>query len=93
MKTAESILKNVEEIAQINGVDFSVVIFNDAIQAMKEYADEYHRERLREKYKPSLCKGCRYWTVVDVLGGEYCRVLEKSVASPRDDYKHKDCPI
>lgn len=41
MKTAEEILKNKEEIAQIQGVDFSVIIFNDAIQAMKEYAKQY----------------------------------------------------
>ena len=65
----------------------------DVIDAMKEYANEYHLSHLRNKYNPSFCKACKYWTVIDSLGGEYCRVLQKSVASPRDDYKHKDCPL
>lgn len=41
MKTAAEILKDKEEIAQIQGIDFSVIIFNDAIQAMEEYAKQY----------------------------------------------------
>jgi hypothetical protein len=41
MRTALEILKDKEEIAQIQGIDFSVIIFNDAIQAMEEYAEQY----------------------------------------------------
>ncbi|HNJ02587.1 MAG TPA: hypothetical protein PK206_12515 [Chitinophagales bacterium] len=41
MKTAEEILKDKEEIAQIQGIDFSVIIFNDALDAMNEYAEQY----------------------------------------------------
>ena len=39
MKTPEDFLKDKEEIAQIQGIDFNVIIFNDAVSAMKEYAD------------------------------------------------------
>ena len=60
---------------------------------LKENAEKYHLEQLRRKYKPSFCKGCKYWTVIDALGGEYCKVLQKSVASPRDNFKHQDCPL
>ncbi len=41
MKTAEEILKDKEEIAQIQGIDFSVIIFNDALDVMNEYAEQY----------------------------------------------------
>ena len=41
MKRAEEILKDKEEIAQIQGIDFSVIIFNDALDAMNEYAEQY----------------------------------------------------
>lgn len=41
MKIAEEILKDKEEIAQIKGIDFSVIIFNDALDAMNKYAEQY----------------------------------------------------
>ena len=44
-------------------------------------------------YSAPFCKACLYWTVIDILGGEYCIKLEKCVASPRPEYKDKDCPL
>ncbi len=44
-------------------------------------------------YSAPFCKACLYWTVIDILGGEYCRKLEKCVANPRPEYKDKDCPL
>lgn len=91
MKTAEEILKSWH---QDFDQEFEVELKKDTvILAMQEYAEEYYRERLREKPKPYSCRSCRHWTVIDALGGEYCKVLRKSVASPRDDFKHKDCPL
>ena len=90
MKTAEEILKSWhQDFDQEIEVD---LIKDNVILAMKEYAEEYHREMLRMK-TPFSCKSCMHWTVIDALGGEYCKVLQKCVSSPRDDYKHKDCPI
>ena len=28
-------------------------------------------------YSAPFCKACLYWTVIDILGGEYCRKLER----------------
>ena len=44
-------------------------------------------------YLAPFCKACIYWTVIDILGGDYCTKLEKCVASPRPEYKDKDCPL
>ena len=44
-------------------------------------------------YSAPFCKACKYWTVIDVLGGEYCTLIKECVASPRPEYKHKDCPL
>lgn len=44
-------------------------------------------------YSAPFCKACLYWTVIDILGGEYCIKLEKCVASPIPEYKDKDCPL
>ena len=44
-------------------------------------------------YSAPFCKACLYWTVIDILGGEYCIKLEKCVANPRPEYKDKDCPL
>ena len=44
-------------------------------------------------YSAQFCKACKYWTVIDVLGGEYCTLIKECVASPRPEYKHKDCPL
>jgi hypothetical protein len=38
-KTAEEILESAMESAQIQGIDFSVIIFNDALAAMKQIAE------------------------------------------------------
>ena len=92
---AEEIYKELKEII------YPINSHNDQMTAiaywieneLKKNAEKYHLEQLRKKYKPKICKGCKYWTVVDALGGEYCRVLEKSVASPRDDFKHEHCPL
>ena len=87
MKTAEEILESWHQ-------DFEVPLKKDTvILAMQEYAEEYYRERLREKPKPYSCRSCRHWTVIDALGGEYCKVLRKSVTSTRDDFKHEECPL
>lgn len=94
MKTAEQIYREIKEITRSTFVhnEQMVAIAHYFETELKEQSEKYHFEQLR-KSKPKVCKGCRYWTVIDVLGGEYCRVLEKSVASPRDDFKHKDCPL
>ncbi len=89
-------MKTIDEIADNNisgWEDFTSGFSSDIKDAMKEYAEEYHLSQLQKKYKPPFCKGCKYWTVIDALGGDYCRVLEKSVASPKIDYKHIDCPL
>lgn len=88
-------MKTIEEILErhTNSDEWTSGFKEDVADAMKEYAEEYHLRQLKQNYKPAFCKGCKYWTVVDAFGGEYCRVLEKTVASPRDDYKHKDCPL
>ena len=44
-------------------------------------------------YSAPFCKACKYWTVIDVLGGEYCTLIKECVASPMPEYKHKDCPL
>lgn len=44
MKTKEEILKPYEEIAQIQGLDFSVIIYNNVLSAMDEYVKEYEKE-------------------------------------------------
>lgn len=44
-------------------------------------------------YSAPFCKACKYWTIIDVLGGEYCTLIKECVASPRPEYKHKDCPL
>lgn len=89
MKTAEEILRETRDDLRPNVIGWGTEV---VVTAMKRYAEEYYLERLRAP-KPKICKGCMHWTVIDALGGEYCRVLEKSVASPRPDYKHKDCPL
>ena len=44
-------------------------------------------------YSAPFCKACKYWTVIDVLGGDYCTKIKECVASPKPEYKHKDCPL
>ena len=44
-------------------------------------------------YSAPFCKACKYWTVIDVLGGEYCTLIKECVASQIHEYKHKDCPL
>ena len=54
--SAEEILKEKEEIAQIQGIDFSVVIFNDAIQAMNKYAKMIAEYYVQEALKAVVQK-------------------------------------
>ena len=44
-------------------------------------------------YSAPFCKACIHWTVIDVLGGDYCTKLKKCVASPRPEYKDGECPL
>ena len=44
-------------------------------------------------YIAPFCKACIHWTVIDILGGDYCTKLKKCVASPQPEYRDKDCPL
>lgn len=41
MQSKEEILKPLEETAQIIGIDFTVIIYNDALTAMDQYASQF----------------------------------------------------
>lgn len=48
-KSTEEILKKYEQNAQIQGIDFSVIQFNDAIAAMEEYASQFKQPGISEE--------------------------------------------
>ena len=48
MTKIEQILNKVKEDAQIVGIDFTVIIYNDAVEAMKEYAEHYAKKCLEK---------------------------------------------
>lgn len=75
MKTAEEILTETRDELRPNVKGWGTEV---VVAAMKKYAEEYYLQKLRSP-KPTHCKGCIHWTVINALGGEYCRVLQKSL--------------
>ena len=67
----------------------------DSKELIQDYELLSNSVKLGRTYlcNPKNCKGCINYNVCGALGGAYCSIVNDSVMSPNDMYKHPKCPV
>ncbi len=85
IKSVEEILKKYEQTAQIQGIDFSVIQFNDAIAAMEEYASQFKQPGIGEDVENNVSIVRRLEDIMSQFGEAHNMLAKTSLS--KDEYQ------